>query len=116
MEIVPALAGVTPNRVSAMFERPEPTRPATPRISPDLKSNETSRKTFPRPKPRTERTASPIFASSFGNICVSSRPTIMRMMSSRVTVLASCVPMYFPSRKIETSSAISASSSILCVM
>ena len=30
ISIVPALAGVTPNRVSATFERPEPTRPATP--------------------------------------------------------------------------------------
>jgi hypothetical protein len=31
--------------VSATFERPEPTRPATPRISPARTSNETSRKT-----------------------------------------------------------------------
>ena len=39
MAIVPDVAGDTPNSVSATLLRPEPTRPARPRISPSRRSN-----------------------------------------------------------------------------
>ncbi|MCY1239616.1 hypothetical protein D9M72_524210 [compost metagenome] len=113
---MPELAGVTPKSVSATFERPEPTRPAMPRISPARTSKETSRKTPSSVRFFTERTTSPIGTSSFGNIWVISRPTIMRMMSSRVTLLEAWVPINLPSRNTENSSAISNSSFILWVM
>ena len=41
IRIAPEVAGVTPNSVSATLLRPEPTRPATPRISPLRRSNDT---------------------------------------------------------------------------
>ena len=116
MRISPEVAGTTPNNASATFERPEPTRPATPRISPARSSKLTSRNTPSTARSFTASTTSPIGTSSFGNICVISRPTIMRMMSSRVTSVDACVPMYLPSRNTENSSAISNSSFILCVM
>ena len=58
MAIAPEVAGVTPNSVSATLVRPEPTRPAKPRISPLRRSKETSRKrpssagSAPRARPR----------------------------------------------------------------
>ncbi len=87
IQISPEVAGVTPKIVSATLLRPEPTRPATPRISPARTSNETSWKTPLRVRSLTDSTTSPIGTASFGNIWVISRPTIMRMMSSRVTSL-----------------------------
>ena len=75
--IVPEVAGVTPNRVSATLLRPEPTRPAKPRISPLRRSKEMSRKRPSRERLRTESATSPIGTVCFGNIWVISRPTIM---------------------------------------
>jgi hypothetical protein len=116
MAIVPEVAGVTPNSVSATLLRPEPTRPAKPSISPLRRSNEMSRNRPSSVRLRTESTTSPIGTVSFGNIWVISRPTISRMMSSRVTSAAACSPMKRPSRNTDTSSAISNSSFILWVM
>jgi len=49
-------------------------------------------------------------------LVIISRPTINLMISSRVTSAARCSPTNLPSRNTETSSAISKSSFILCVM
>ena len=116
IEICPEVAGVTPKIVSATLLRPEPTSPAMPRISPVRSSNEMSWKTPSRVRFSTLSTTSPIGTSSLGNIWVISRPTIMRMMSSRVTSVAAWVPTYLPSRNTENSSEISNSSFILWVM
>ena len=82
IRISPALAGVTPKMVSATLVRPEPTRPARPRISPRRSENDTSRNTPSSVRPRTSSTVSPISACCLGNSSVISRPTIMRISPS----------------------------------
>ena len=54
--------------------------------------------------------------SSGGNRLDSSRPTIFAMISSLVMLATSHLPMYWPSRMMVTSSAITLISSILWLM
>ena len=83
--IVPAVAGVMPKMVSATSVRPEPTRPAMPRISPRRSSKETSRKRSPKARPGTLRMVSPIEGSGLGKRWSISRPTIIATRVCSVT-------------------------------
>ena len=56
--ISPPSARSAPKRMRTVSVRPEPMRPASPRISPPHSSKPTSRSAFPRRRPRTRRTGS----------------------------------------------------------
>src|SRR4051794_34112162 len=114
--ISPPVAGVTPKMVSATLVRPAPTRPAKPRISPRRSSNETPRKTPSSARSRTSSATSPISASPFGNIWVSSRPTMRAISFCWLKSAAGPVATYLPSRNTERSSAMRNTSAILWVM
>ena len=60
---------------------PDPTKPASPTISPRRSSNEMPEKTPRRVRPSARSTTSPISASSFGKSASSERPTISRTIS-----------------------------------
>ena len=115
--ISPESAGDSPNRISASWVRPEPTSPASPRISPRRTENETSRIPLRRCVTwRASSATSPSSTRRFGKTAASSRPTIRRMSSPRSTVAAARVATVSPSRSTVMRSAIAAISSSRCEM
>ncbi len=116
--IAPAVAGVTPKIVSATLLRPEPTSPARPRISPLRRSKETSWKQAVAARGR--RTDEHHLADR--HVCLREHLRDLAPDHQRDDVVAVDVlgrvrsPTKRPSRNTETSSAISNSSFILCVM
>ena len=76
----PLSAGVSPKMVSASWVRPEPTRPASPRISPARTSTETPRMPAAREvRLRSSSATSPMGTARLGKMASISRPTIMRI-------------------------------------
>ena len=108
-----------PKMPSISSVRWAPTRPATPRISPFFSSKlqwrnergwmEVKSSTF-------IMTSSEGWFSSGGYRLDSSRPTILAMICSLVMSATSHLPMYWPSRMMVTSSAMTLISSILWLM
>jgi len=115
--ISPPVAGCAPKIVSASSVRPAPTSPATPRISPLCSVKLTSCTWSPRLRLRTSSTISlPGGWLRRSYIWPTSRPTIMRMMSSVVTSATGCVPTSMPSRRTVTRSQMARTSSSRCEM
>ena len=119
IQTLPAVWARRPKMPSISSVRCAPTRPATPRISPLCSSKLQWRKLrgWMEVKSSTLRTTSlEGWFSSGGYWLESSRPTILAMISSLVMVDTSHLPMYWPSRMMVTSSAITLISSILWLM
>ncbi len=115
--------GYAPNTACMSSVRPAPTRPATPTISPRRTANDTSSTRFLRGLVtskhvtlRASNTTSPTACSSHGKSCVISRPTIIWMMRSVVSVLMGAVPTCRPSRITVMVSHTASTSSSLCEM
>ena len=83
MRMSPDVARLRPKIVSASSVRLDPTSPAMPRISPARTSNDTSENVPSSDSPFTESSTRSVGMLSFGNSCVSSRPTIIVMSRSR---------------------------------
>ena len=104
-----------PNRFSSSSVLPEPSSPATPKISPLSALNET-----PCRLAYSELKLSTLSKTPLGLLCfsgyrfVSSRPTISLIISFIVSSFARLVAIHFPSRIIVTSSDMRRISSILC--
>ena len=102
--ISPRLGDVMPKSIWATSERPAPTRPKKPRISPARTSKVTS-STNPAPeRPRALRSDLPICAFSFGKKAAGSVPIMWRTVCSGVSSGAGAVLTGLPERKIVTSS------------
>ena len=112
----PPSCGAAPNSDSTSSERPDPTNPPMPRISPRRTVKLTSLTLGGALQESTSRTVSPRATSRLGKTSSSSRPTIMVMSLFSVSAEASSVPMSFPSRRTVMRSAISKISFILCEM
>ena len=115
----PSSLALTPKMVSSSSDRPEPTSPASPKISPFLTEKETSwMALFPYLELRclTSRLTSPGVLVFGGKRLVSARPTILAMIWSIVRSLALSVDTHLPSRMMVTSSDMRRISSILWEM
>ena len=74
-----------PKQAWAISERPAPTRPAMPTISPARSEKETSEKTPSSPRPSTRKTSRPgLFALRSAKSVSSGRPTIICTMLAAV--------------------------------
>ena len=108
---------MAPNKFSSTSVRPEPSRPAMPRISPFFSWNEASfSRVYLPDRCSTCRITSPGSLVLGGKRFVSSRPTIRRMISSMVSSAAGLVATQAPSRMMVTSSEMRRISSILWLM
>ena len=115
--ISPRSAGVSPKIVRASSERPAPTSPDSPTISPARTLRSTSlTPDAVQPTSRSSSTVSPSGTVRLGNTAASSRPTISWMSCSRLTSAISRVAIVLPSRSTVTRSAITGSSSSRCEM
>ena len=115
--IVPLRLVAVPYRFSKSSVRPEPSRPATPIISPRRAVKDTSRSfEYSAVRFLTSSRTSPISFVLGGYRFVSSRPTISFMISPVVRSAASFVAIHLPSRMIVTSSEICNISFILWEM
>ena len=111
-DISPWSGRARPKSNCATSVRPDPTRPARPRISPLRTESETPRTRSSRLwRFRAWSAISPISIVRFGKTAAMSRPTIMRINSSRFTWSIARVPMVCPSRSTVTRFAIAAISS-----
>ena len=112
----PRSCGLAPKNDSTSSERPAPTRPPIPRISPRRTVKLTSLTLGGALHPCTSKTVSPRGTSRLGKTSSSSRPTIMVMSFFSVRDEAESVPMSAPSRRTVIRSAIWKISFILCEM
>ena len=113
----PEVGGVRPKHACAISERPAPTSPAMPTISPAWSENETLENTPSRPSPSTRRTSRPrVFALRSANSVSIGRPTIIRTISARLSSEAGRVATCRPSLRTVTASAMRSSSSSRCVI
>ncbi len=104
IRISPRSGGVIPNSICATSDRPAPTSPNKPRISPALRSKLTS-STKPAPdRWRAPSTGLPIVPASFGNSALGSLPIMWRTVCSGVSVAAGHEITLRPERRIVTSS------------
>ena len=119
IQTLPAVWARRPKMPSISSVRWAPTRPATPRISPLYSSKLQWRKErgWMEVKSSTlSMTSLEGWFSSGGYWLDSSRPTILAMISSLVMSATFHLPMYWPSRMMVTSSAMTLISSILWLM
>ena len=101
----PRSGGVMPNSISATSERPAPTRPKKPRISPARSSKlDVARRSRRRTGPRREAPASPIAAASLGKNAAGLVPIMPRTVFSGVSSAVGPVTTRLPERRIVTSS------------
>ena len=96
-------SGLTiPNSISATSERPAPTRPKNPRISPARSSKLTSSTNVAPDRPRTLSAGFPIAASSFGKKLPGSAPIMCRTVCSTLRPAVGLVTTRLPERRIVT--------------
>jgi hypothetical protein len=114
---VPPTGGSTPNSAWATSDRPAPTRPAIPRISPCPTVKDTACCGYRCVRrPVTLKAARPsLGGEDFGSLSMS-RPTISLMIASCVSCSRASCPALAPSRSTTARSATTGVSPRRCVM